>query len=456
MMRSLKLGLASLVLSLGSFATPYVKQAPAKDIPILMYHHIGTRENRFTVSPKRLEDHLKQLHRENYHLRTFTEMQQGTQGKTAVLTFDDSTEDQFRFLSDGSIDPTSAVGILEKYRKQHPDYRVTATFFINIQTQQGKPVFEQEGLEAKKLQYLVNHGYEIGSHGYKHHNFAKLSAEQIREDLTKFQDKMAQLVPEYQVKSFAYPYGSLPDSARQRVVEEFYPITAHAWGGMAHASQDHNVPRIETGPQTHLAQYLRSHNSFEQKRKVVDVNYEHLVTQVLKPREMRNPSEQAKVYIPERLTAPTLPSENTRYENLLNVLDRENNQLMEPEHIWPARANLYKQPVNLTTYARNDSQLPTQHSQAQRQPDDRGSRWYGLPREGNNSRGKERGLQHRQEGDQGRDPLSPWQQGSTACTLRNRYAWSGYWPARDDPVIPKAPDLLWELLRRWLGNKFYL
>lgn len=54
-----------------------------------------------------------------------------------VLTFDDGLENNIKVTgldSDGNIiiDPNSAVGILEEFKKKYPDFNVTATFFVMV------------------------------------------------------------------------------------------------------------------------------------------------------------------------------------------------------------------------------------------------------------------------------------------------------------------------------------
>ncbi|MBR9700673.1 polysaccharide deacetylase family protein, partial [Candidatus Woesearchaeota archaeon] len=201
------------------------------------------------------------LRESGYELTTFQE-QSSKQG-SAVLTFDDSTESQFRILPDGNIDPYSAVGILERYKWQHPEWPVTATFFVNTTTESGKQPFEQEGLAKRKLEYLVNNGYEIGSHGARHKNYKKLSYKEVQNDLNEFKEKIRGYLPNYEVKSFAYPFGSIPEKKIQELVSTNYPYTAHAWGGLAKGERN-LTPRIETGPETVLASYTRQ-NVYKQR-----------------------------------------------------------------------------------------------------------------------------------------------------------------------------------------------
>jgi hypothetical protein len=214
--------------------------------PVLMYHKIDKKEDRFTVSPTRLWNHLLYLREHRYQLRTFKEHVQdpNQDPRTAVLTFDDSTEDHFRII-EGTLDPNCAVGILERFRRTYPDFPVTATFFVNTRMENGKPMFEQEGLERTKLEYLVREGYEVGSHGATHEDFSRLNAMQLSVNLKEFE-----------ISSFAYPYGSLPSPVKQQLINSRYAYTAHAWGGKSQGTRRRKVPRIEIGPDTDLSRYV--------------------------------------------------------------------------------------------------------------------------------------------------------------------------------------------------------
>jgi hypothetical protein len=340
-----------------------VHQSPCKDkVAILMYHMVDEQENRFTVSPVRLRKDLDHLRENGYGLRTFTEYMRGDCApRTAVLTFDDSTEGQFRML-DGRIDPRSAIGVLEDYRKEYPGYRVTATMFVNLD-REGKPPFEQPGLAKKKLEFLVKNDYEVGAHTVRHDDYAKFSNAAIRKDLREYKDGMHEYLPDYKVTSFAYPYGSLPSPEARRIIEQEY-FTAHAWGGVARG-QERDVPRIEIGPDSKLARYA----------------------------PMLSPSEKFLL----------------------------------------AGGNVYKGEQNHAQYG-SHPQLQAQHPQIIGQPDDCDSGRSGLARESPGLRRQDSGLQHGQEGDQGRSALSARQQGSPESPLRDGHARTGHWPGRQDPI----------------------
>jgi peptidoglycan/xylan/chitin deacetylase (PgdA/CDA1 family) len=217
-------------------------------------------ETRYAISPSRLEEMLGYLHMQRYRLWTFAEYASGsidaTLGPSVVLTFDDSTADQFRALPDGTIDPACALGVLERFASEHPGYRVTATFFVNAGG--GQAVFGQPAYALEKLRYLVERGYEIGSHGAAHLRYGEESAVAIEDDLSRCERALAALLPLYRVRSFAYPYGNLPGREGRAVVERRYSYTARAWGGVASGIHSADAPRIEIGPETTLARYAPS------------------------------------------------------------------------------------------------------------------------------------------------------------------------------------------------------
>ena len=228
---------------------------PGTMTPILMYHRISAQESRYALRPERLWAHLDQLRTSGVTLLTFAEYATGlaSDKNYAVLTFDDSTPDQFRMVA-GVPDPSSALGVLESYRKKHPDWRVTATFFVNLHAK-GTSGFGNIDETRDKLSYLVTSGYEVGSHGSRHEPFGAISTQAVRRNLDDFMLGKQQVLPDYDMRSFAYPYGSLPSQAGQSIVAEYFLYTAHAWGGVAKGTAK-NAPRIEVGPSTQLLHYL--------------------------------------------------------------------------------------------------------------------------------------------------------------------------------------------------------
>jgi peptidoglycan/xylan/chitin deacetylase (PgdA/CDA1 family) len=240
------------------------QEVPVYDIPetnpVYFFHRIGDPQEQFTISPEQLREHLDCLRENGYGLVTFKEYMtqefSAIEGKRpAVLTFDDAWLSQFRYRG-STIDPDSAIGILESYKQQYPDFRVTATFFVSTAPSRNPAwhdaVFGQRGKEALKLEYLIGNGYEIGAHGYDHESMRGMTPGQVRENLECFLTVMDRYLPGYPIESFAYPYGFYPSPEGDAVVKEFFSYSAGVWGIPAPLGRQWRVQRIEITPDNHL------------------------------------------------------------------------------------------------------------------------------------------------------------------------------------------------------------
>ena len=91
-------------------------------------------------------------------------------GKTpVVLTFDDSTQYQFSYDARGNIKPDTAIGILLDFKRQHPAFPLAGTFYVN------REPFAGVARGKEMLQWLVDHGFELGNHTKDHVPFNELS-----------------------------------------------------------------------------------------------------------------------------------------------------------------------------------------------------------------------------------------------------------------------------------------
>src|SRR3990172_6341251 len=85
---------------------------------VVMYHLIGTPESEWTRTPENLRSDIALLKSEGYYPVNVRDLASGNidipAGKSpVVITFDDSSPGQYRILDDGSVDPDSAVAILQ-------------------------------------------------------------------------------------------------------------------------------------------------------------------------------------------------------------------------------------------------------------------------------------------------------------------------------------------------------
>ena len=100
------------------------------------------------------------------------------------------------------IDKNSAVGILEEFKKKHPDTKVTATFFVN------GGIFNQSEYNDKILKWMVENGYDIGNHTQTHLDIKKSSGDRVQKEIAYVYYKLEELIPGKYVKIIALPFGS--------------------------------------------------------------------------------------------------------------------------------------------------------------------------------------------------------------------------------------------------------
>ena len=193
------------------------------NVPIMMYHGIvDTEENTYTGgnvdkngynrTAKAFREDLKFYYENGYRMIRLTDYVDGKidveEGKSPIiLTFDDGDKNNFNVLGkndDGTlkIDPNCAVGILEEFKKSHPDMNVTATFFVMA------GIFNQSAYNKEILDWLVDNGYDIGNHTTTHPDFTTISKDKTVEVVGKMYQKLDELIPGKYVNIVALPFGS--------------------------------------------------------------------------------------------------------------------------------------------------------------------------------------------------------------------------------------------------------
>ncbi len=193
-------------------------------VPVLEYHRFGPTEERWTRTYDNFRKDLEWLYNNDYVLLNASDLAAGKLNvpagkKPAILTFDDSTEGQFKYQhnADGSVkrdakgqpmlDPNCAIAIMDAFYAKHPDFGRAGTFYIL------PGAFETPAETSEKLKYLVATGREIGSHTLNHANLSKLQPGQIRENLAKAQAEVArELGSSFEFQTLALPFGIFPKS----------------------------------------------------------------------------------------------------------------------------------------------------------------------------------------------------------------------------------------------------
>ena len=187
-------------------------------VMILEYHKIDYPEERWTRTPENFRRDLETLYAKGYRLINLGDLLDRKikipAGTTpVVLTFDDSSPGQFRYIeANGSvqIDPKSAIGILETFIAEKPDFGRGGTFYVLPGASKPNRLFNQPEYEAKKLLFLVNHGYEIGNHTLWHANLGKYPEATVRAQVAEAQVWIQRHVPDYKTRTLALPHGVYP------------------------------------------------------------------------------------------------------------------------------------------------------------------------------------------------------------------------------------------------------
>src|SRR5205823_4219361 len=98
------------------------------EVPVLMYHQIrADGGGDFDLTPAQFRAELEQLDRQGYRPVRAVDLIHGTMDVPAgttpvVMTFDDSTKEQFAYGPDGKIKPDTALGIMLAFQRKHPDF----------------------------------------------------------------------------------------------------------------------------------------------------------------------------------------------------------------------------------------------------------------------------------------------------------------------------------------------
>lgn len=194
-------------------------------VPIMMYHGIREKTSNSTGTvggnvdkdgynrtPEAFRKDLESYYEKGYRMIRLDDYINGKvdveYGKSPIiLTFDDGNEDNIKVtgLDDNGniiIDKNSAVGILEEFKKKHPDANVTATFFVN------GGIFNQSEYNEKILKWMIDNGYDIGNHTQTHLDIKKSSSDRVQKEIAYVYDKLEELIPGKYVKIIALPFGS--------------------------------------------------------------------------------------------------------------------------------------------------------------------------------------------------------------------------------------------------------
>ena len=152
-----------------------------------------------------------------------------------ILTFDDGNENNFKVIKkndDGTLefDPESAIGVLERFKNEHKDMNVTATFFLN------GGLCNQKEYNEDIMKWLVDNGYDIGNHTMSHVDFTKIGIEKTKYEVGALYQKLESIIPGKYVNIVALPFGSPYRKSNQNyphiIDGEYEGFKYHTEGGL--------------------------------------------------------------------------------------------------------------------------------------------------------------------------------------------------------------------------------
>jgi peptidoglycan/xylan/chitin deacetylase (PgdA/CDA1 family) len=196
-------------------------------ILVLEYHQFTSDEakvEQFTRTFDSFRADLQWLYDNGYYIVSMREVIENRISapagkKPVVLTFDDSPVNQFRYLvgDDGSltIDPESAVGIMEAFYNAHPDFGrggmfgvlPNACFITGVDGAEG----DQNQYCAQKLSFLVDNGYEVENHTLNHASIYDVEDEVFLSEIGGAIDALQAIEPRIEANIFVVPYGMYPN-----------------------------------------------------------------------------------------------------------------------------------------------------------------------------------------------------------------------------------------------------
>jgi peptidoglycan/xylan/chitin deacetylase (PgdA/CDA1 family) len=189
-------------------------------IMVVMFHNFeeafkpsASYNGDYTTTFSEFEKLLENLYERDYRLISMedflTDNIQVAAGKIPMIfTFDDATRGQFSLLEkDGEItvNPNSAVGIMERFHESNPDFGTKGVFYVNL----ANSIFPGAGSLKERLGYLIERGFEIGNHTKSHINLTTVKDPNIvRSEIGGNQKLMEEIIPGYKFQTFSLPFGA--------------------------------------------------------------------------------------------------------------------------------------------------------------------------------------------------------------------------------------------------------
>lgn len=211
-----------------------IKPDESGKIMVVMFHNfektisdVSGYNGEYSTTLDAFRTLLKTLYDMDYRLISMADYLNGEinveAGKIPMLfTFDDATSGQFNLVKQGGkwvSDPQTAVGIMEEFSKTYPDFGTKGVFYVNL----ANSVFEGGGTIKDRFTYLLDKGFEIGTHGATHLNLRENGdATSIQRELGGNQKRMEAILPGFMFESYALAFGARPRENQEFLAKGSY------------------------------------------------------------------------------------------------------------------------------------------------------------------------------------------------------------------------------------------
>jgi peptidoglycan/xylan/chitin deacetylase (PgdA/CDA1 family) len=194
-------------------------------VPIIMYHAFTTNPaylDEWTLTFDTFREQLDWYREHDFVMVGVQSMIDGrfdvpAGKKPIILTFDDASAGQFGLqkAADGGweVKPDTAVGVIEEYRQKYPEFAGPAFFAIlswNCFASDDDPSTCED-----RLNWLVDHGYEIGNHTWDHVDMTDVSDDFFVNSIASMIDWLNERVPADKKGNLSHvvvmPFGAYPD-----------------------------------------------------------------------------------------------------------------------------------------------------------------------------------------------------------------------------------------------------
>lgn len=223
-------------------------------IPVFMYHNIvtdPTLEGHLYRTADELYADMQWLYDNNFYMVGMNDVVRGQfdvpAGKhPVVFTFDDSSSMHISFEmgpdgqplrgEDGDyvISPNTAVGVIERFADEHPDFGKAAHFATIPVFKFSWPEYEQDEWYEEKIIWLLANGYEIGNHSEDHVELPATTDEDFARNIGNPYNLVADIVdendPNFAMGIITLPYGAYPEEGWTGTKLE-YLTNGFTWDG---------------------------------------------------------------------------------------------------------------------------------------------------------------------------------------------------------------------------------